>query len=144
MDFQIVGSWGCFGQSGKTAPAVMTISAPQQTVLNTPNSVFISPFLGTTKRDPLQDLYVSKHMPKDLIDTFSVICRWNMSKDVGKSGIGGQDAGHWAGKRNGTRLIDLVRFTSIARPLHLKEDAYVCSSLGVAPLHHRGHHINVS
>ena len=52
MGFQIVVSFGCFGQSGNSMPSAITISQPQQTVLYTPNFVFSSPFVGILPRLP--------------------------------------------------------------------------------------------
>jgi hypothetical protein len=45
--FHCVGRFLWFGQSGKDAPMVMTISASQQTVLNTPKTLLISPLIAT-------------------------------------------------------------------------------------------------
>src|SRR5206468_8576834 len=47
--FQMVVSWRWFGQSGKIAPLVITISAPQQRLLYTPNCVFAWPACGTDR-----------------------------------------------------------------------------------------------
>ena len=60
--------WGWFGHLGKIAPLVMTISAPQQTLLYTPKVSFTAPFCGTDSLLNHERLYIriSMSIPQEL------------------------------------------------------------------------------
>src|SRR5213596_830972 len=75
-------STGWSGHLGKVAPAVMTISAPQQRLLYTPNFSFTWPLCGTVRDAPKSHaslrLYASTRRTDTDKNAFSIAHRWGL------------------------------------------------------------------